>query len=536
MRSNQNRVILLSFLILSAPLFLHAQSQPAAWDQFQIVTRAQTWLYSIEFYRGVRMDSIRIINLKDTSKRAYSRLEPISSLYEIPREVAIQIGALLRASDKKIPKDSIIWSNGNEERLYRALDILRAAPRPGSTTAPIQNKDNSKKDPAVSPAIVADDKSGASKNNASDSAVSALVKKIDTLKAGIDSAKARLDTVNKNLVAAMKADSISKVKEKDSAKEELDSGSNFYITFLNAANFDFSGKLSTSYLGHFGIFAPQAFGKKFGFLTGIEKITYANGILGNDTAQIEYFTQNIVRPNDYNKNVPPPNNVRDSAVYHHQFSKYTFKSSNTAWSYYIEPLWLVKSLKKQHSDHNVGIYIHAHGELFMNVWSRTQTSTILADTQLVYTVHGPNDVNSSPIVRDQPSGPITGNKTVFSGYFGVGPTFFLNPFRNMKMDSSSRFFFQVTIGAAINAPNFSVLTNQQYPLNPNGTYEFATSYSKLKAFYLVKAHFIHNLSSSSQIIIGFLIRDLLPSENPQYAAFIGLNVSLPGLLKLISGN
>lgn len=522
--------LIIIYIGLASPLSSREQTKPAAWDQFEIRTKTRSWLYTFEFYKGDPVDSIRIINLRDTSRKAYSRLFPISSFYLRPEEIAGQISAELRTLDKALPKDSAIWNEWNRSKLVAALYILKRTPHTDpAPVAPVVTASPAASTPLVVPAAQTAPARGPNGNKTPpDDATSALSKKIDTLDAKLDTTIIRLDTLEQRKLAQALAGK----KQQDSTNDDVDSASNFYITFLNAANFDFSGKLSTSYLGHFGIWSPKAFGKNFGFLTGIEKINYANGILGNDTAQTEYFYQNVVRPSDYVYSVNAPPYIRDGSVYHHQFNQFTFKSSNTAWSYYMEPVWKIKNLKRIPSDHNVGIYLHLHGELFMNIWSRTQSSVTLADTQLVYTRGGPNDVFANPIVKVPYAAQVVGNKTIFSGYFGAGPIFYLNPFR-LKNDSSSRFFFQTTIGFAVNAPNFPALTNQSYPLYPNGTYILGTTYAHLKAFYLVKAHFIHNLSSNSQIVIGFMVRDLLPSENPMYAAFIGLNVNLGAIAKLI---
>ena len=519
--------LVIIYIGLACPLSSREQSKPVAWDQFEIRTKTRSWLYTFEFYKGDPVDSIRIINLKDTSRKAYSRLFPISSFYLRPEEIAGQISAELRTLDKALPKDSLIWNEWNRSKLLAAVYLLkRTPPADPAPVAPVVPA------PPVAPAAPAAPADGPKENKTPPGdPAPVLSKKLDTLAAMLDTIAIKLDTLESKQLAQALADK----KKQDSTNDDVDSASSFYITFLNAANFDFSGKLSTSYLGHFGIWSPKAFGKKFGFLTGIEKINYANGILGNDTAQTEYFYQNVVRPGDYVYSTNAPPYIRDGAVYHHQFSQFTFKSSNTAWSYYFEPVWKITSLKRIPSDHNVGIYLHLHNELFMNIWSRTQNAVSLADTQLVYTKGGPNDVYANPIDKVPVAAQVVGNKTIFSGYFGAGPIVYVNPF-HMKNDSSSRFFLQATFGVAVNAPNFPALTNQSYPLYPNGQYELSTTYAHLKAFYLVKAHFIHNLGSNSQLVIGFMVRDLLPSENPMYAAFIGLNLNVGAIAKLIAGN
>ncbi len=56
-----------------------------------------------------------------------------------------------------------------------------------------------------------------------------------------------------------------------------------------------------------------------------------------------------------------------------------------------------------------------------------------------------------------------------------------------------------------------------------------------RSFYLIRANYKHILSKDATVIVGMDIRGLLPLYNPQYAAYIGLNIGLDSILGLIGG-
>jgi hypothetical protein len=60
-------------------------------------------------------------------------------------------------------------------------------------------------------------------------------------------------------------------------------------------------------------------------------------------------------------------------------------------------------------------------------------------------------------------------------------------------------------------------------------------YPKTEAFLLVRADFIQTLTSKSSLIVGMVIRAIIPTVTPQYAAFVGLNLDLNAIAGLITG-
>jgi hypothetical protein len=299
------------------------------------------------------------------------------------------------------------------------------------------------------------------------------------------------------------------------------------INILTAANFDFTGKLSASYLGLFNVFAPNIANTKFGFNFGIEKISYsATNINGNDSNQVEYFPQNfLLNPLAVNRQ---SNTINAGARYLQQYNQYTFTSSNRVWSFYLAPLW--RLIRLDQKDGRMGLFAHFHTELLINQWTRTASVRNLYQNPDTLTVAG----NSTPAAGFYwvAKNPIVANYNFISGYFGAGLTLFTNLY-----DGKSLFFCQGTLGYANHTPDFSRLTDPTLLLNANGTYSGNDVVSpKTKAFYLLRTNFIQELSTKSQLVIGFLIRGNFADVNCQYAAFVGLNLDLQAIAKLITGN
>lgn len=294
------------------------------------------------------------------------------------------------------------------------------------------------------------------------------------------------------------------------------------ISFFNAASFSFSGKLETNYLGLLNIFAPNIKHKyivepRWGFNTGIQKINYSNA----DSNGIQYYQDNVL--------LRPLDTIQNGTRYLRQFNKYTFATSNTIWSFYIQPLFRLS--RWEPDDTKVGIYAHAHVELLIAKWSvTTSIERISQDTAVMAGTRG---TIFSSLLPDK----ITTNQTFLNGYFGTGFTFYLDPFGN----NNSRFFFQPTLGFTTNYPNpasVAIESNSASAIIASVKPSRLRSYEAAKSwngFYLVKAKFIQALSSKSQIVVGTEMRGLLPRFAPQYAAFVGLNLDLNELSKLISG-
>ena len=527
---------------LACCVWINSQAQftPAYWDVLEVKTAVNaTRMYEIDFYRGAttiygHVDSMKFIDLVARPAPRYSVKIPIASHSLAPEEVRAQLLAEIRIFDTSLAvvSDSVLWSawaGKNYSPLLKARTYLSIR-----ADTPTKSTSKATTDSVLAKSIKA---LGAGIDNLKDS-FKVINAKMDSLKVakansasgpapGADgpAAATKPDTVRitvidssayKGLMA--KYDSVIAAIKKSSDTLDNDS-TNDHLTLLSALNFDFSGKLTASYLGLFNIFAPNIKKTRWGFITGIEKINYSNGnINGNDTGQFVYSQVNtLLNPLDFYK---PTDTVRQGATYLRQYNKYTFSNANTVWSFYIQPLFKLGS-----PDKKTGVYLHFHAELLVNQYSRTTNiQTISQDTQAVaanQTHNGYNRVQNNPII---------GNSNFISGYFGAGVTFYLKPFEKPR----THFFFQPTFGVAFSSPKLDSLGGTSIP-QQNGTYLTSFEYNKPKAFYLVRASYIQTMSTKSELIIGMAIRGIFPDQVPQYAAFLGINLDLNALVKLITG-
>lgn len=329
--------------------------------------------------------------------------------------------------------------------------------------------------------------------------------------------------------------------------KKLAADSNFYngITFLNAFNFDFSNKFSTSYLGEFNIFAPHAFAgnskvhnqnnkARFGLNAGFEKVNYTTGdINGNDSSQSLYFHQKVlINPLDLYKATNSINDtIKSGAWYWRQLNKYTFTASNVVFSSYFEFLWN-SNLLSDDSDKNVGLYLNFHTEFLVNSFTKTANiQNIAQDSVQVKN----NQTHQGAGFLYYQTNQILSNYNFVSPFFGLGFTGYIKPFKKKK---NIHIFGEVIWGIAKNTPNFKDLLGDSIPPALNGTYSGLTAYnSEWNAFYLVKVEFIDKITKNSDLIIGYNQRGIFNQITyPQWAAYIGLNLGLDPILNAIIGD
>lgn len=341
-----------------------------------------------------------------------------------------------------------------------------------------------------------------------------------------DSLKSRNDPVLPALpvVPAIQPDT---VKDTTAKKDTATDPPNLNVTLLNAANFDFTGKLSTSYLGLLNIFAPNVIPHtKLGFNFGIEKVNYGTtNINGNDSNQVQYFHQNfLLNPLQVNTD---GNTINAGAKYLQQYNQYSFTSSNVVWSFYLDPLWQICQWSNKYPQQ--GLYAHVHGELLLNQWTRTATMKNLYQNPDTLVTSGTTTTKGFYWVAKNP---IVANYNFISAYFGAGLTLLTRLF-----NEKSFFYCQGTIGKANNTPDFTKLNDPTSLLNANGTYSSDSIVNnRSRAFYLLRTSYIQALSVNSQIVIGFHVRGNFGDLNCQYAAYVGLNLDLTAVSKLITGN
>ena len=328
------------------------------------------------------------------------------------------------------------------------------------------------------------------------------------------------------------------------------------ITFLNAANFNFTEDLGGSYLGKLNIFAPDIKDTPFGFNAGIMRIR----LNYDDTTNSPLYTERkLINPLDL------PTSISDQPLegtkYLRQLNQYNSNRSNTVWSFYVQPLFRIvswawpkeinakdnsKTFRKNSMAPN-GIFFHLHGELLVNKTSiLTKIRTIQQDTQVVGTpIPGESRPDPRPTYVGYRPNPIAFNQSYLNGYFGAGLTFNLDPFGN----GNSRFFFQPTFGFTTNSANWASQDISSSDVRPiflrtgNILYFDAAQTRESRdpkewgKFYLIRTMFSQKLSSNAQIVIGSDIRGLWPKDlKPIYATYVGVNINLDALAKIISDN
>lgn len=145
--------------------------------------------------------------------------------------------------------------------------------------------------------------------------------------------------------------------------------------------------------------------------------------------------------------------------------------------------------------------------------SNVKTDTAVIDSSVARAVFR-SDVNNQTSF----------NNNFLDGYFGAGFTFDLQPYK------SAEFFFQPTIGWTTGIPTLSPVNTQNY----NNKVISVTK--QWHMFYLVRAYYIQKLSGMSTLVLGTDMRGFLPKDAPQLATYIGLNVNVNNVIKLLGIN
>ena len=307
-------------------------------------------------------------------------------------------------------------------------------------------------------------------------------------------------------------------------KKEATSDDGFFsrLTFLNAYNFDFYGKLSSNYVGIFNIYHPgNARGKRgianrflffkvgkegtrkwqWGINAGIMKINYG---LGDENPAETFLEQHVkIRALD---------SVLPGRKYLRQYNKYSTTITNNTWSFYGQPLILLNPSSFDRTESK--IYFHTHFELLV---TKLKTMTVMTKLE-EDTAFFPGNVTDRFPIRDRLGDTMTRDDINYNGYFGAGLTF------DIKLPhSNSGLFLQVTGGVTTATPG---------PVNVP-RYRNGISAMTWQGFYLVRAAFTQRLSDATKLVVAQDIRGLLPRYNPVYATYVGLNIKLDELLKLI---
>jgi len=297
---------------------------------------------------------------------------------------------------------------------------------------------------------------------------------------------------------------ILKISNKPQTKE--DGSTNNHIMFLNAYNFDFgTTSLSSNYVGHLNFFVPSASkNKKWGFNTGVMKINYSQ----KDTSYNTTIRQNVY--------INAFDTLSVGLKYLRQINGYKTEKRNTVWSFYVQPMF-----EFTNSNDKFHVYAHAHLELLVSKWSSTTTFTNLKQDTAVFTQPSGSFVISTALTNN------TFRVNSLSGYFGGGFTFNIQPW-----DGGS-FFFQPTVGITSNKPSPSSTEIS----TTGGSFPTARNVRDWNSFYLVRAYYTHVIAKEkATAVVGVDIRGLLPLYAPQYAMYVGLNLSLDSIFGLLKSN
>lgn len=313
------------------------------------------------------------------------------------------------------------------------------------------------------------------------------------------------------------------------AKAESEDDASFHskLTLLNGYNFDFNGKLNSNYVGVFNVYDPardrgkrdsdckllgmKLIGKdkprwKYGINAGIMKINYG---LGGDQDSSTYHRVE-------NTKINALDSIVAGGKYLRQYNKYTTSYATSVWSFYAQPLITLNPAGISTS--KTKVYAHLHTELFVSKFTRKSKRENVEQDTAVF----PNPVPSSlNYISVKTNAETVTSTTDYHGYLGAGLTF------DISLTKNSSLFLQPTFGFTTNKPG--VASSANYKRDED--YE-VKDWNK---FYMIRASFNQRLSDATQLVVSQDIRGLFPKYSPLYATYVGLNIKVDELLKLIKG-
>ncbi len=286
----------------------------------------------------------------------------------------------------------------------------------------------------------------------------------------------------------------------------------FGFTYLNAVNFDFKESGSASYVGHLNVYQPYLY-KKIGINCGIFKTDFSRQDSSLDGTRD--FAANV--------HINPLDSVKVGNRYLRQYNKLSVVSKNVTWSFYLQPLYRVIDRT------NFKFYIHGHIEFYVDKWNITSTLTnyqqdtsfITADNISVLR-DSIDNVNAFQKSTTEPVVSKT-NSTKVNFNLGIGITI------DAKLWDSGNLFVQFTVGKAIDYA-------RPLAINPQTLKSIETNDAtyKGKIAHLTRIVLTQKLTANMQALIGVDVRGIW-GNNPTYSTYIGVNLGLAGLKKLING-
>jgi hypothetical protein len=313
-----------------------------------------------------------------------------------------------------------------------------------------------------------------------------------------------------NLIDASAAGVYGVTIQKDATNEKiLPTPDGFSL--VNAVNFDFDGNTGSSYVGNFNLFKPAGFFKpvsikkpRLGYNLGIMKINFSK----NDSlnASYNYAENTLIRPLD---------SIKIGSKFLRQYNKLSTVSKNLTWSFYFQPtVSLVYNSELK-------VLFHVHTELYVDKWT---TNTTISNYQQDTSVANAGNLGTlifdtinkfSRSLTDNITSTSTSSTLNFN--FGFGITI-------EKSWEGGSLFIQPTLGWAFDyARPQSVNTSKLNYNLPKRENVFA---------HLTRFRLSQHLTTNVEAIIGIDVRGRF-GRTPTYAAFLGANLGLEGIRKLV---
>ncbi len=283
------------------------------------------------------------------------------------------------------------------------------------------------------------------------------------------------------------------------------------LTYLNAVNFDFQGSNGASYVGHLNVYKPDLIqiGKNrwLGINLGVMKIDFSR----QDSLNTSF---------NYSENVKmkPLDNIVLDKKYLRQYNKFSTVSRNVTWSFYFQPTISLMYSK------NCKIFFHFHTEFYIDKWNTTTTISNYQQDTAVVTADNINGLQNTmstintfqKSVSDGVSS--TSSSTQVNFNFGVGFTLDVN-----LWDGGS-LFVQPSIGKAFNYERPQAVNRKSLNYRSD-----TTSFIGHLTRFALKQQITPNM----QVVMGVDIRGKFKTT-PTYASYIGVNLGLSGIKKLIN--
>ncbi|MEO6734431.1 MAG: hypothetical protein ABIN01_24635 [Ferruginibacter sp.] len=301
--------------------------------------------------------------------------------------------------------------------------------------------------------------------------------------------------------------------QKDKVEEKADK-TPLGLTYMNAVNFDFDGTGGSSYVGHLNVFKYDAF-----YRSKNTKITIGLncGILKTNFSRQDSLQESI----DYSENIliRPLDEIKVGNEYLRQYNNKSNVTKNVAWSYYFQPtigLYCRQKFK---------LLFHLHGEYFVNKFTTITTIRNYQQAKSTFTTDNIDEVKKdiAHVNKFEKSltDPVLSRNAITKGNFNFGAGITID----VTLWHGGSMFVQGTVGKAIDY------------VRPENVDSKTLSYSGVKkqsfAAHLARYILSQQITNNMQAQIGVEIRGRF-GETPTYSSFVGVNIGLEGLKKLLN--